>query len=323
MIRRIITLAVACALLLIPFACAEGAAVNVGALKGPTAMGMVQMMAEKADTYAFTLAAAPDEIVPKIVKGELDIAAVPGNLAAVLYNNTQGAVKVLNINTLGVLYILERGDSIHTVADLKGRTLYVSGKGSTPEYALNYILRGNGLDPEADLTIEYKSEHAECLAALLQDEQAVALLPQPFATVAQVKAKQQEIELRIALDLTAEWDALQAGSESPSTLVMGVAVARADFIEQNPEAVAQFMADYAQSVAFVNENTAEAAALIGQFDIFEAGPAEKALPFCSISYIDGAEMAGLLSGFLAELFAQDPAAVGGTLPDDGLYYIAE
>ena len=317
MIRRILCLAVAFALL-VPFAFAEGA-VRVGALKGPTAMGMVEMMKEKADRYDFTLAAAPDEIVPKIVKGELDIVAVPANLAAVLYNNTQGAVKVLAINTLGVLYIVERGETLQSVADLKGRTLYTAGKGATPEYALNYILKGNGLDPEADLTIEFKSEHAECLAALMQDDSAVAMLPQPFATVAQTKAA----DLRIALDLNAEWDALQADSETPSALITGVAVARADFIDQQPEALSQFMADYAESVAFVNENNAEAAQLIGEFDIFEAGPAEKALPWCSITFIDGSEMATKLSGYLAELFAQDPAAVGGSLPDESLYFVAE
>ena len=325
MLRKMICLIAALALCLLPAAALAEGQPRVGALKGPTAMGMVKMMKDKADDYTFTLLAAPDEIVPMIVKGELDIAAVPANLASVLYNKTEGGLKVLNINTLGVLYILERGDSIQSVADLKGRTLYASGKGATPEYALNYILKGNGLDPEADLTIEYKSEHQECLGALLQSEDAVAMLPQPFATVAMLTAKQQDnpVELRLALDLTEEWDALQSGADAPSALVTGVAVARADFIEQNPEAVKQFMADYADSIAYVNENNAEAAQLIEEFDITKAGPAEKALPFCSIVFIDGEEMAAKLGGYLAELYAQDPAAVGGALPDDAFYYAAE
>ena len=254
--------------------------------------------------------------MPLLVKGELDIAAVPANLGSVLYNNTQGAVRVLAINTLGVLYIVERGDTVHSVADLKGRTLVTAGKGSTPEYALNYILRGNGLDPEQDVTIEFKSEHAECLAAMLQDESVVAMLPQPFATVAQTKAE----DMRVALDLTAEWDALQADAEQPSAMITGVAVARADFIENNPEAVAQFMADYEASVKFVQENPADAAQLIGSFDIFEAGPAEKALPFCNIVFIAGEEMRDKLSGYLGELFAQDPAAVGGAVPEEDFYF---
>ena len=317
MIRKLISLLVALSLLALPVALAESTPVRVGALKGPTAMGMVQMMADKADAYEFTLAAAPDEIVPLLVKGELDIAAVPANLGSVLYNNTQGAVKALAINTLGVLYIVERGDTVHSVADLKGRTLVTAGKGSTPEYALNYILRGNGIDPEADLTIEFKSEHAECLAAMLQDESVVAMLPQPFATVAQAKAQ----DMRVALDLTREWDALQAGAEAPSAMITGIAVARAAFVDENPEAVARFMADYAESVKFAQDDVEGVAKLIGQFDIFEAGPARKALPFCNIVFIDGAEMKDRLGGYLAALLDQDPAAVGGALPGDDFYYV--
>ena len=317
MFRKFLSLLTVLALLALPAALAESTPVRVGALKGPTAMGMVQMMENKADAYAFTLAAAPDEIVPLLVKGELDIAAVPANLGSVLYNNTQGAVKALAINTLGVLYIVERGDTVHSVADLKGRTLVTAGKGSTPEYALNYILRGNGLDPEADLTVEFKSEHAECLAAMLQDEGIVAMLPQPFATVAQAKAQ----DMRIALDLTKEWDALQANAEAPSAMVTGIAVARAAFVEENPEAVAQFMADYAESVKFAQDDVEGAAKLIGQFDIFEAGPAQKALPFCNIVFIDGEAMKAKLGGYLAALMEQDPAAVGGALPGDEFYYV--
>ena len=316
MLRKLTSLLLVLSMLLLPAALAEDAQVRVGALKGPTAMGMVEMMQDKADAYQFTLAAAPDEIVPLLVKGELDIAAVPANLASVLYNNTQGAVKVLAINTLGVLYIVERGDTVHSVSDLKGRTLVTAGKGSTPEYALNYILRGNGIDPEADLTIEFKSEHAECLAAMLQDESVVAMLPQPFATVAQTKAE----DMRVALDLTKEWDALQAQAETPSTLITGVAVARAAFVEEQPEAVARFMADYAESVKFAQEDVEGAAQLIGQFDIFEAAPAQKALPFCNIVFIDGEEMHGLLAGYLTELFNQDPASVGGAVPEEDFYY---
>jgi NitT/TauT family transport system substrate-binding protein len=317
MFRKFLSLLTVLSLLALPVALAESTPVRVGALKGPTAMGMVQMMEDKADAYAFTLAAAPDEIVPLLVKGELDIAAVPANLGSVLYNNTQGAVKALAINTLGVLYIVERGDTVHSVADLKGRTLVTAGKGSTPEYALNYILRGNGLDPEADLTVEFKSEHAECLAAMLQDESIVAMLPQPFATVAQAKAQ----DMRIALDLTKEWDALQADAEAPSAMITGIAVVRSAFAEENPEAVARFLADYAQSVKFVQEDVEGAAQLIGKFDIFEAGPAQKALPFCNIVFIDGEAMKARLGGYLEALMAQDAAAVGGALPGDDFYYV--
>ena len=305
--------------LALPAGCLAEAAepTRVGALQGPTAMGMVEMMRDCADDYAFTIAGSADVLTPSLVQGELDVAAVPANLAAVLYNNTSGQVKVLAINTLGVLYIVERGDSVQSVEDLRGKTLYTAGKGSTPEYALNYILRGNGLDPETDLTIEFMSEHAECLAALMNDPEAVAMLPQPFATVAQSKAE----DMRVALDLTAEWDALQAGSETPSAMLTGVVVARTAWIEEHPEAVASFLEDYEKSVQFTQENVAEAAALIGEYDIFEADVAEKALPYCNITFVAGEEMQNLLSGYLAVLYEQDPASVGGTLPDEAFYYL--
>ena len=305
--------------LILAFGCLASAETNVrvAALKGPTAMGMAQMITasqeDEASVYSFNIAASADEITPQLIQGNLDIAAVPANLAAVLYNNTQGAVKVLAINTLGVLYIVERGDSIQSVADLRGKTIYSAGKGSTPEFALNYILQGNGLDPTKDVTIEYKSEHTECLAAILQDETAVAMLPQPFATTAQTKAE----DMRIALDLTAEWDKLT----QESSMITGVVVARSAWLEENPEAAAAFMADYQASVEYVNANTAEAAEMIGNLDIVTAEVAEKALPYCNITYIAGTEMQQKLSGYLNVLFEQDAASVGGKLPDDAFYYV--
>lgn len=305
--------------LVLAFGCLASAETNVrvAALKGPTAMGMAQMITtaqgDEASVYNFNIAASADEITPQLIQGNLDIAAVPANLAAVLYNNTQGAVKVLAINTLGVLYIVERGDSVQSVADLRGKTVYSAGKGSTPEFALNYILQENGLDPTEDVTIEYKSEHTECLAAILQDETAVAMLPQPFATTAQTKAE----DMRIALDLTAEWDKLT----QESSMITGVVVARSAWLEENPEAAATFMADYQASVEYVNANTAEAAEMIGNLDIVTAEVAEKALPYCNITYIAGMEMQQKLSGYLNVLFEQDAASVGGKLPDDAFYYV--
>jgi len=314
--KKLLCLLIALVLLISAIPALAASPVRVAALKGPTAMGMVQMMRDGGESYEFTLAASADEVTPKLVKGELDIAAVPANLASVLFNNTDGAVRVLAINTLGVLYIVERGDTVQSVEDLRGKTIYTAGKGSTPEYALNYILSAGGIDPAGDVTIEFKSEHAECLAALLNDPEAVAMLPQPFATVAQTKAP----DMRIALDLTKEWDALQAGAENPSAMITGVAVARADFIDENPDAVAAFLTDYKASVGFTLENTAEAAQLIGEYGIFEAAPAEKALPYCNITFIAGEEMRTLLSGYLAELHAQDPASVGGALPAEDFYF---
>ena len=296
--------------------------VRVIVLKGPTAMGLVDVMdralygSVDGCEYTFTIASAVDEVAPAVIKGEVDIAALPANMASILYNKTQGGVQVLAINTLGVLYIVENGETIQSVADLKGRTIYASGKGATPEYALNYILSGNGIDPEKDVQIEWKSEHTECLAALLEDENGVAMLPQPFVTTAIMKNE----GIRIALSLTDEWEALQAGAESPSSLLTGVVVARKEFIDEHPEQVQAFLASYETSVAYTNENIEEASALIEAFDIVPAAVAQKAIPACNIVCIRGAEMKAALSGYLAVLAEQNPEAVGGQVPDDAFYY---
>ncbi len=295
----------------------EGPA-RVAALKGPTAMGMVKLMSDNAETgnYEFTIAAAADEITPKLVQGELDIAAVPANLASVLYNNTKGQVQVLAVNTLGVLYIVESGDTVHSVEDLRGRTIYSSGKGSTPEYALEYMLSQNGIDPEADVTIEWKSEHSECVAALAAEENAIAMLPQPFVTTAQTKNE----NIRVALDLNEEWEKLSSSGDSKATLITGVVVARKEFAEQNADAVNAFLEEYQASVEYVNSDTDGAAALVGQYEIVPEAVAKKALPECNITFIAGSEMKEKLSGYLQTLFDQNPKAIGGTMPGEDFYY---
>lgn len=261
------------------------ASYSIAALKGPTAMGLVKLMkdSESGETtgneYTFTLAGSADEVTPALIKGELDMACVPANLAAVLYGKTEGAVEVLTVNTLGVLYIVENGESVQSIADLKGQTIVAAGKGSTPEYALRYLLSENGIDPDNDVTIDWKSEHSECVAALASGQATIALLPQPFVTVAQSKIE----GLRMALDLTKEWDALDNGS----SLITGVIVARREVVEENPAAVNEFLKEYAASVDYVNANTADAAALIGEYGIVDAAVAEKALPYCNIVCLTG------------------------------------
>lgn len=289
--------------------------VDIMALKGPTAMGLVEMM-ENSD-YNFSIVASVDEVSPKLLQGETDIAAIPANLASVLYNKTEGEIQVLAINTLGVLYIVENGETIQSVADLKGKTIYASGKGATPEYALNYILSSNGINPETDVTIEWKSEHSECVAALASQENSVAMLPQPFVTTAQAKNSQ----IRTALDLTKEWDALQKDGEQKSSMITGVVVARKEFAEENPEEIQEFLKEYHTSVDYVNENVKDVAQLIEKYDIVPAAVAEKALPACNIVCIDGEEMKEKLSGYLEVLNAQNPQAVGGEIPENDFYYI--
>lgn len=304
--------------------------VRVAALKGPTAMGMVKLMSDSdaaaesgeettGNTYDFTLAASADEVTPGLMQGELDIACVPANLASVLYNRTDGGIVTLAVNTLGVLYIVENGNSVQSMADLAGRTIAASGKGSTPEYALRYLLSENGIDPDTGVTIDWKSEHSECVAALASGAATIAMLPQPFVTVVQTQLP----DLRVALDPTEEWDALDNGS----ALLTGVVVARADFVAEHPAAVEEFLTSYAESVEWVNANTAEAAELIGGYDIVDAAVAEKALPYCNIVCITGSEMKDMLSGYLQVLFDAAPASVGqdaetgeGGLPGDDFYY---
>ena len=294
------------------------ASYSIAALKGPTAMGLVKLMkdSESGETtgneYTFTLSGSADEVTPALIKGELDMACVPANLAAVLYGKTEGAVEVLTVNTLGVLYIVENGESVQSIADLKGQTIVAAGKGSTPEYALRYLLSENGIDPDNDVTIDWKSEHSECVAALASGQATIALLPQPFVTVAQSKIE----GLRMALDLTKEWDALDNGS----SLITGVIVARREVVEENPAAVNEFLKEYAASVDYVNANTADAAVLIGEYGIVDAAVAEKALPYCNIVCLTGADLLEALPGYLEVLYNADPAAVGGEMPDNSFYF---
>ena len=291
--------------------------VRVGGLKGPTTMGIASLGVPVSDrtennSYETTMVTAADELMAMVLNEEVDIALLPANVAAILYNKTQGGVKAVDINTLGVLYVTEMGDTIHSVEDLKGKTLYLTGKGTSPDFVIRYLLDQHGLTTE-DVKLEYKSEAAEVVSVLAEDEHAVGLLPQPFVTVAQNKIE----GLRMALDLTAEWDKLDNGSG----LITGVIVARRDVVEANPGAVDSFLQNYAASVEWVNANNADAAQLIAEYGIIEAAPvAEMALPYCNIVCITGSEMKDKLSGYLQVLADAEPSSVGGTLPGDDFYY---
>ena len=314
--KKLISLALALCLISALFlGCAktDSTTIRIAALKGPTGMGIVKLMGEEYKNYDISIESAPDAVSGKFINGELDVAAVPVNLASVLYNKTEGGIKLLDINTLGVLYVVETGESIQSVEDLKGKTIYSTGKGTTPEFALNYILRENGIDPETDVTIEYKSEATEVAAALAETDDAIAVLPQPFVTTAMM----QNDKLRIALSLTDEWDKLDNGS----TLVTGVTIIRTDVLEENPAAVEKFLEEYEASINYTETNAEDAAKLIAQYEIVPKEPiALKALPGCNIHFIKGEEMKEKASGYLQVLFDADPKSVGGTLPDDAFYY---
>lgn len=295
----------------------ESVDIRIGGLRGPTSMGMVRLMedaeaGETANRYTFQIAGSADELTPKLLKGELDIAALPANLASVMYNNTDREIQLLAINTLGVIYIVETGDDIHSMADLKGRTIYATGKGSTPEYALRYLLEENGVDPDADVDIQWKSEPSESVA-ILQASGGIAMMPQPYVTVAQMQLD----NLRIAVDFTEEWDALDNGS----TLITGVLVVRKEFAEQYPKQIAAFLNEYKASTEYVNANISDAAQLVEKFDIVKAQVAERAIPYCYITYVAGEDMTEPMNGYLSVLFEQNPKAIGGAMPAGDFYYV--
>ena len=300
----------------------EKTTVNVGALKGPTGIGMVQLMDQNdhgktANNYNFTLAGDPQDMVGKISNGDLDIAAVPTNLAANLYKKTSGNVQLVAINTLGNLSILERGESIQSVEDLKGKTIYATGQGSNPEYVLDYILKANGLDPETDVTIIYKSEHSELATLMASGEVDIALLPEPYVTSVLNKSE----DVRVAIDVTKAWD--EAAGESGSQLAMGCIIVRKDFLENNQEAFDAFMKEYEESTNWVVSNVSDAAQLVGKYEIMDAAVAEKAIPNCNITFLKGEEMKKAAQGFFQVLFDEAPQSIGGSMPEDGLYYLGE
>lgn len=299
---------------------ASDVTVRVAALKGPTTMGLLELLSENdagtsAQKYDFTMVTAADEVVASMAKNELDIALIPANLASVLYQKTEKGISVIDINTLGVLYLVSADETITDIPSLKGKTVVLTGKGTTPDYCLQYLLSKNGLST-ADVTLEYKSEATEVVSDISADPSKIGLLPQPFATVAQL----QNDTLKSVCDLNAEWNKV-----SPeSSLVTGVTVVDNDFLQANPDAVDTFLDEHEASSAYANENVDVTAELVVSAGIIEKAPvAAKAIPFCNITYIDGADMQAKLSGYLQALYDLDPTAVGGQMPDEEFYYVQE
>ena len=297
---------------------AEKAVINIGLLKGPTGMGAAVLLESdeqgtaNAD-YNLTLAGAPDVLQTALINSELDMAALPTNVAAVLNAKTEGNVQILAVNTLGVIYLMSNDDTIKTVADLKGKTILSAGQGTTTEYVLNYILESNSLTIDTDVFVEYASEHAEVISKAKSGGYEVILLPEPFVT----QMKGQEAGFSVVLDLTKEWKALGGGE-----LTMGCIAVRKDFLEEKPEAVAAFLKDYEASVNAVNADPEAAGVIIESFDIAKAAVASKAIPNCNITVMTGEEMKTNVSAYLQVLFDSNPKAVGGAVPGDGFYAVA-
>lgn len=285
--------------------------IKIGSLSGPTGIGMVHLMEDPAK-YQVSVFQTPDEVAAKVISGELEVAAVPSNLAAVLFNKLEGGVVLLATNTLGTLYILENGNAVKSVADLKGKTILASGKGGTPEYILNQVLDAAGLDPAADVSIKWLTSHADVATALAAEAGAIGMLPQPFVTV--VTTKQSAI--RVPLDLGLEWQ-----KATGTVLPMGVLIARKSFVESRQADLTVFLAAYAASVEKVNRDPAAASLLVAKHKVIaDAVVAEKAIPACNIVYVPAQAGKADLVKFFQIISKMNPKSIGGKLPDETFYY---
>ena len=288
-----------------------GVTVNIGVLKGPTGMSAAWLMDQNdqklsANEYNFTVAGTPDAITGQLINGDMDIAALPTNAISALYNKTEGKISVLGVNALGVLYILENGNSINSVSDLAGKTVLASGKGSTAEYVINYILEKNGVIAE----IVWAAEHSEAATLALKGDYDIVMLPEPFVT--NVTAKSDAF--RVALDLTEEWEALGNGE-----LTMGGIAVRTAFLEEHPDAVKAFVDEYGKSVAFTNSQPEDAAKLIAKYEIAAEEVAKNAIPRCNIVWLHGKDYKAVLENFLGVVYNANPAGIGGKMPGNDFY----
>ena len=295
------------------------AEVNLYVLSGPTGIGAMNLWAaadagETQNTYHITMPGANDEVVAAISNGDADIAAVATNLAATLYNKTSGGVTVLAVNTLGVLSLLGNGQEIASIADLAGKTIYAPGQGANPEYILRYVLSGNGLDPDKDVTIQFVGEGSELLTVWQTDPEAVIMAPQPVAT----SILMQNENAVTLFNMTDEWDKVFGGD---STLMMGCVIVRNEFLQENPGAVELFLQEYAASIEKAQSDVEGTAALCEQYGLIpKAALAKAAIPSCGLTFVTGAEMKSALSGYLQVMFDADPKSVGGAMPGDDFYY---
>ena len=295
------------------------AEVNLYVLSGPTGIGAMTLWAaadagETQNTYHITMPGANDEVVAAISNGDADIAAVATNLAATLYNKTSGGVTVLAVNTLGVLSLLGNGQEVATVADLAGKTIYAPGQGANPEYILRYVLTGNGLDPDKDVTIQFVGEGSELLTVWQTDPEAIIMAPQPVAT----SILMQNENAVTLFNMTDEWDKVSGGD---STLMMGCVIVRNEFLQENPGAVALFLQEYAASIEKAQSDVEGTAALCEQYGLIpKAALAKAAIPSCGLTFVTGAEMKSALSGYLQVMFDADLKSVGGAMPGDDFYY---
>ena len=297
---------------------AQPTEVRVASLKGPTSIGLVNLMEDAkagstANSYSFDIVGTPDEVVQKVVNGDVDIALVPANVASVLYNKTDGKVQAIDINTLSTLSVVSANSQVKSFSDLAGKTVYLTGKGASPQYVVEYLLSQAGMSDS--VTLEYKSEAPEVVAALAQDPEAAAVLPQPFATAALSKVE----GATTVADLGDVWK--QYAPEG-SQLVTGVTVVSADFLANHPEAVQTFVKEQDASVKSVLADPEAAAPLVVSYGIIDnEAVAAKAIPSCGLACVTGQAMESALEGYLSVLYEANPASVGGGLPTQDFYWL--
>lgn len=319
--KKIISLLLSTVLILSLFtACGkktEPKNISVACIKGPTGVGMAQLMdnAEKGsaeNNYNFKVVSSADEISGKIISGEINIASVSTNLAAKLYNKTQGKIVMLAVNTLGVLSIMENGNTIKSVADLKGKTIFSTGQGSNPEYILRHILKENGLDPDKDVKLHFLAANDELVASLVSGNAQVALVPEPAASTAVAKNS----NIHKVLDVNAEWEKI-----SDSKLMMGCVVALKSYVENNPDAVKSFLKEYKASVEFAKSNIQSTAELCEKYSIIPSSTvAEKAIPDCNLTFVTGEDMQNSSKGYFEVLLNADKTSIGGNMPKEDFWY---
>ena len=300
----------------------ETGEMNVYVLSGPTGIGALNLwekaeLGETKNTYNFTLTGANEEIVSAVSKGEADIAAVATNLASTLYNKTEGGVTVLAVNTGGVLYMLSNGEEINSIADLKGKTIYAPGQSANPEYILRYVLKGNGLDAEKDVTINFVAEGSELLTVWANDSDAIIMAPQPVAT----NLKMKNENAKTLFDMSEEWSKI-SGEESK--LYMGCVIVRNEYLKENKGVVDTFLKEYKESIEKAISDVEGTAALCEKRGIIpKAAIAKQAIPYCGLTFVDGKELKDGLSGYLKVMYDANPKSVGGKLPEDNFYYAAD
>lgn len=318
--KKVVSLALALLLIIgMATGCSKKATVNIGAIQGPTGIGMVHLMeattnGTATNEYTFTVSSVPADIGNLLASGNLDIAAVPTNLAAALYQKSQGKVQLLAVNTLGVLYMLDNGNGIDSIDDLKGKTIYSTGEGANPEYILRYVLKENGIDPDRDVTIEFLAENTELVTKMVSGDITLAMVPEP--NVSAITA--QNGNVKVALSMNAEWEAV---ADEGSKLMMGCVAVRKEFLENNKAAVDAFLSEYKTSIEKTADVEATATLCENHGIIPKAALAKKAIPNCQLTFVTGADMKAQIAGYYQVLFDSNPKAIGGKLPDDAFYYV--